>query len=142
MENVLSFDGRNDYVDIPAAIPKGNQITISFWCFGGDSQPRENVTFSGYGVLMVNGDIIIDHNIFTAITGPESMIGLYTSGKVETKATHTSIAAQNGMTPMKISFMGTPSAMPLTTKTLSPRGGLIRLISRTTTKSAPNQIGS
>ena len=52
------------------------------------------------------------------------------------------IANQNGQMPRKIVFIGTSGAMPLTTNTLMPTGGLIRPISSTITIRTPNQIMS
>ena len=52
------------------------------------------------------------------------------------------MAIQNGRMPANILLMGTSSAMPLTTKTLTPTGGLMRPISSTMTMTTPNQMGS
>ena len=49
---------------------------------------------------------------------------------------------QNGVTPLKMVASRTSGSMPLRTKTLSPTGGVIRLISVTTTITMPNQIST
>ncbi len=42
-DSVLSFDGINDYVELPpASLPTGNQITVSFWTYGGNLLPKSN----------------------------------------------------------------------------------------------------
>ncbi|MGE5659486.1 MAG: LamG-like jellyroll fold domain-containing protein [Actinomycetota bacterium] len=42
-ESALNFDGQDDYVELPAdSIPKGNEITISLWAFGGEKLPSYN----------------------------------------------------------------------------------------------------
>ena len=42
--SALVFDGTDScYVEFPPeSIPSGNEITISFWAYGGDSQPKSN----------------------------------------------------------------------------------------------------
>ena len=49
---------------------------------------------------------------------------------------------QKGVTPLKIVAVETSPITPLSTKTFKPTGGVIRLISVTTTTIIPNQIGS
>lgn len=45
-QSILTFDGENDYVELPiTSIPEGNEITISFWAKGGNRQPRNNSVF-------------------------------------------------------------------------------------------------
>ncbi|BAY64862.1 hypothetical protein NIES22_49620 [Calothrix brevissima NIES-22] len=40
--SALEFDGVDDYIELPtASIPTGNEITISFWAFGGSKQPKD-----------------------------------------------------------------------------------------------------
>lgn len=42
-ESALLFDGQDDYVQLPpGSIPPGNEITISFWAFGGENLPSYN----------------------------------------------------------------------------------------------------
>jgi hypothetical protein len=37
----LSLDGSTEYIDVPpASIPGGNEITVSFWVYGGDALPK------------------------------------------------------------------------------------------------------
>ncbi|NER82598.1 MAG: cyanobactin biosynthesis PatC/TenC/TruC family protein [Leptolyngbya sp. SIO1D8] len=46
---VLQFDGVDDYVELPpASVPSGNQITCSFWAFGGDALPTNNSIFAAF----------------------------------------------------------------------------------------------
>ena len=58
VQNVLSFDGHDDYVQFPGvAIPRGKQVTISFWSYGGGAVPRQTTAFSAYdtkNVMHVN----------------------------------------------------------------------------------------
>lgn len=43
IESVLTFDGQDDYIELPpASIPSGNAITCSFWAYGGDALPTAN----------------------------------------------------------------------------------------------------
>ena len=43
IESVLTFDGQDDWIELPpASIPSGNEITCSFWAYGGDALPRAN----------------------------------------------------------------------------------------------------
>ena len=51
-------------------------------------------------------------------------------------------ATQNGVTPRKTVPVETSGTTPLSTKTLSPTGGVMRLISVTTTTMMPNHTGS
>ena len=51
-------------------------------------------------------------------------------------------ATQNGVTPLKIVDTETSLTTPLSTKTFKPIGGVIKLISVTTTTKIPNQIRS
>ena len=37
----LSLDGSTEYIDVPlASVPTGNEITVSFWAYGGDALPK------------------------------------------------------------------------------------------------------
>ena len=49
---------------------------------------------------------------------------------------------KNGVIPLNMVFNGTSDNIDLMTKTLSPMGGVIRLISTTMTMTIPNQIRS
>jgi len=49
---------------------------------------------------------------------------------------------KNGMMPRKIVLKGTSGSIDLRMKTLSPMGGVIRLISTTMTTTIPNQTRS
>lgn len=41
--SVLSFDGVDDYAELPGnSIPQGDEITISLWTYSGDNQPNAN----------------------------------------------------------------------------------------------------
>ena len=51
-------------------------------------------------------------------------------------------AAQKGVTPLKIVDTETSLTTPLRTNTFKPIGGVIKLISVTTTTKIPNQIRS
>lgn len=43
IEYVLTFDGQDDFVELPpASIPSGNEITCSFWAYGGEALPKDN----------------------------------------------------------------------------------------------------
>ncbi|WP_287521350.1 LamG-like jellyroll fold domain-containing protein [Okeania sp. SIO2C2] len=43
LNSAFKLDGRDDYVELPAAsIPSGNEITISFWAYGGESLPKSS----------------------------------------------------------------------------------------------------
>ena len=43
LNSALNFDGSDDYVELPpASIPSGNEITISFWAYGGESLPKNS----------------------------------------------------------------------------------------------------
>ena len=56
--SVLTFDGSGDYVELPIeSIPTGNEITVSFWAYGGDSLPKNNsviIAVPTNGVYFVN----------------------------------------------------------------------------------------
>ncbi|MFM7577405.1 MAG: LamG-like jellyroll fold domain-containing protein, partial [Microcystaceae cyanobacterium] len=40
--SAIELDGVDDYIELPAAcIPAGNEITISFWAFGGSKLPKD-----------------------------------------------------------------------------------------------------
>ncbi|NET41387.1 LamG domain-containing protein, partial [Okeania sp. SIO2B3] len=41
--NCINFDGVDDYIELPTAtIPQTGEITIGFWAYGGDSQPKNS----------------------------------------------------------------------------------------------------
>ncbi|MCU0546308.1 MAG: LamG domain-containing protein [Oscillatoriaceae cyanobacterium Prado104] len=41
-ESVLVFDGKDDYVEFPGqCVPAGNEITVTFWVYGGSSLPKQ-----------------------------------------------------------------------------------------------------
>ncbi|MBD1945095.1 LamG domain-containing protein [Coleofasciculus sp. FACHB-64] len=43
IEYVLTFDGQDDWVELPpASIPWGKEITCSFWAYGGEALPQGN----------------------------------------------------------------------------------------------------
>ena len=57
----LSFNGNEDSVVLPtASIPQGNEITVSFWAYGGSSLPKNNFIIfaetdtNGFRVLYVH----------------------------------------------------------------------------------------
>jgi len=56
-------------------------------------------------------------------------------------AKNTSRLIRKGDIPLKTSYIGT-FAMPLTIKTVTPMGGVIRPISHMTVRTTPNHIGS
>lgn len=62
------------------------------------------------------------------------------SGTATIAGSTTSIATQNGRIPAKIRCIGISCTTPLTTKTLFPTGGVIKLISTTITTTTPSQI--
>ena len=64
------------------------------------------------------------------------------SGNSINRMIHPNIATQKGKIPRKMVYMGTSLATPLKTKTLTPTGGVIRLISIVKVMMIPNQIGS
>lgn len=49
IDGALDFDGDLDYVNIPSAAfsTLDDQVTISFWAFGGNSLPKNTVLFQG-----------------------------------------------------------------------------------------------
>ncbi|MGK7940922.1 MAG: LamG-like jellyroll fold domain-containing protein [Crocosphaera sp.] len=47
-ESALEFDGVDDYIELPPeCIPAGDQITVSFWAYGGETLPQNNSIFHG-----------------------------------------------------------------------------------------------
>ena len=63
------------------------------------------------------------------------------SGKVIRIVKLATMVNRNGQMPQKMVPIGTSGAMPRTTNTLTPTGGLIRPISNIITMTTPNQIG-
>jgi len=42
-EYMLTFDGQDDWIELPpVSIPSGNEITCSFWAYGGEALPTAN----------------------------------------------------------------------------------------------------
>ncbi|NNE70026.1 MAG: S8 family serine peptidase, partial [Rhodothermales bacterium] len=72
----------------------GTCLEPAIWHVNGTVETTGPVTFTGYGIIIATGDIKVGHDMFTAITGDESQLGLYTEGKLETTASHADIAAQ------------------------------------------------
>jgi hypothetical protein len=88
LEPVLVFDGKNDFVELPAkSVPSGNEITVSFWAYGGETLPKDtsvisaadsankltldiNVPLSGGGISFSGGgESIIKVALFTEYRG-------------------------------------------------------------------------
>ena len=63
-----------------------------------------------------------------------------TAGKNTTKARRAMSAIKKGAIPLKIDASGTSGIIDFITKTFSPIGGVIKLISTTITITMPNQI--
>ena len=56
--SAIEFDGVDDYIELPVAcIPTGNEITISFWAFGGSKLPKQNSILGAYSA---NNSKVID----------------------------------------------------------------------------------
>ena len=64
------------------------------------------------------------------------------AGKATRMPSRTTSATMKGMTPRNTVWVGTSGSTLRSTKTLSPTGGVIMLISVTTTTMMPNQIRS
>jgi hypothetical protein len=46
INGAISFDGLNDYVNLPVkSYPFGNSASVSFWAFGGSNLPKNNFVF-------------------------------------------------------------------------------------------------
>lgn len=61
-QSILTFDGKDDYVELPSAsLPDGNEITISFWSKGGSSQPRSSTIFYAGTPSNLNARIVNIH---------------------------------------------------------------------------------
>ena len=63
-------------------------------------------------------------------------------GKIIRIIIQASIAPQKGITPLNMVFIGMSRATPWSTKTLTPTGGVIKLISMVKVMMIPNQTGS
>ncbi|MEB3122788.1 MAG: LamG-like jellyroll fold domain-containing protein [Snowella sp.] len=56
--SAIKFDGVDDYIELPAAcIPTGNEITMSFWAFGGEKLPSYSVVLQA---LDANNTVLLD----------------------------------------------------------------------------------
>ena len=64
------------------------------WYVDGNMEINGDVTFSGYGVFIVDGKIDIKKNITTDAGPAENTLALYATGKIEVKANDVSVAAQ------------------------------------------------
>lgn len=72
----------------------GTCLDPAVWYVNGTVETNGPVTFSGYGIIISTGDVKLGHDVFTAITGHESQVGLYSEGKLETTTNNVDIAAQ------------------------------------------------
>ncbi|NEO84075.1 MAG: cyanobactin biosynthesis system PatB/AcyB/McaB family protein [Spirulina sp. SIO3F2] len=61
-QSILTFDGQDDYVELPiASVPEGKEITVSFWAKGGSTQPKNNSIFYAGSVSRADARIINIH---------------------------------------------------------------------------------
>lgn len=72
----------------------GTRENPAIWYVDGDLRTTGDVTFSGYGVLVVKGKIEVSHHVQTAGAAGESALGLYVNGNIELKKASLQVAGQ------------------------------------------------
>lgn len=71
----------------------GTEDNPVVWYVGGNVSTRGNVTFSGFGVLLVKGSISISHDISDADGSSETRLGLYADNGITFRSDNLTVAA-------------------------------------------------
>lgn len=82
-EELATQDDSGD-VEISGTITLGTVLDPVIWFIEGNLKTKGNVTFEGVGVLLVKGNIEIEHHL--RVDDPDNdAIGLYTNGNIQVK---------------------------------------------------------
>jgi hypothetical protein len=80
--------------NISGTINLGTKASPAIWYIGGNLITTGNVTFNGYGVMLVAGNIEIYHNVTLSGATTESTLGFYTNGDILVKNANLNTAGQ------------------------------------------------
>ncbi len=70
------------HLDLKGHYQLGTKENPTVWYVKGDLRTRGDVSFSGYGIFLVEGDIMIKHNVTTDIHTEDNQLGLYAKGDI------------------------------------------------------------
>ena len=83
-----------DNVMLSGTVALGTKANPKIWYIDGNLMMTGPVTFTGYGVFVVNGDIEINNDVTTAGASEESTVGFYTRGNITIKNSGLDMAGQ------------------------------------------------
>ncbi len=81
-------------VMLSGTVALGTQANPKIWYIDGNLMTTGSVTFTGYGVFVVRGNIEIYNDVITEGASEESTVGFYTSGNITMKKADLNMAGQ------------------------------------------------
>ena len=82
-----------DGIDLSGTYTLGTEESPAVWYIDGDLTTTGDVTLDGYGVIMVTGDVYINHNLLVPTAYDEGTVAIYAESKIKALAPNTQIEA-------------------------------------------------
>lgn len=84
----------NSDLELSGTYALGTEKNPVIWYVAGNIKTKNNVTFTGYGMFLVKGNVEIEHKVTLSGATDESTLGIYTSGNIELKNGNLNVAGQ------------------------------------------------
>ena len=80
-------------LDINGSYTLGSEETPSIWYIDGNLTTSGVVTFNGYGIIVVTGDVYLNHDVFASSSFEEGAVAIYSESKIKAQSSGIDIEA-------------------------------------------------